>query len=180
MVGDDGGQGAPRGRRPLNVAQRYIRGIGAKGLPVDPGRSRTMAAIRSIDTGPERSLRRALRSLGLLGYRCHHRALPGRPDIVFTRWRVAVFVDGAFWHGHPDFFQFGKLGTYWDNKIGRTQERDAAQQAALDGLGFQVVRFWDFDVDAEPTRCALAVADALASAGNPTARRLLDRQRRAP
>lgn len=161
-----------------SMSLRYVPGIGAKGRPVDPGRSRTMAAIRSSNTGPERLLRKSLRVVGLLGYRCHDRRLPGRPDIVFTRWRVAVFVDGAFWHGHPDFFEFGKLGAYWDEKIKRTQERDAMQQAALRELGFNVVRFWDFDVAANASRCALAVAEALAAAGHPRAQQAIESLRR--
>ena len=120
-----------------------------------------MAAIRSRDTGPEHALRRALRACGLTGYRCHHRALPGKPDIAFTRWRVAVFVDGAFWHGHPDHFAFGKLGSYWDEKMRRTQARDNEQAAALCTLGYAVLRFWDFEVEADPGRCASAVRAAI-------------------
>src|SRR5689334_4014204 len=89
-----------------------------------PGRSRNMAAIRSRNTRPELMLRAALRSRGLTGYRCHHPRLPGKPDITFTRWRLVVAVDGAFWHGHPDHFTFGSLGDYWDEKVRRTQERD--------------------------------------------------------
>src|SRR6188472_4274625 len=87
------------------------------------GRSRVMAAIRSKDTQPELALRRALHSRGIRGWRCHQRGVAGKPDLAFTRWRVAVFVDGAFWHGHPDHFKFGR-GGYWDAKIARTQERD--------------------------------------------------------
>jgi DNA mismatch endonuclease (patch repair protein) len=120
-----------------------------------------MAAIRSKDTGPEHALRRALRENRLTGYRCHFRALPGKPDIVFTRWRVAVFVDGAFWHGHPDYFTFDKLGSYWDEKIRRTQMRDSEQAAALRAAGYEVLRFWDFEVEAGPDDCAAAVRAAI-------------------
>lgn len=133
-----------------------------------PGRSRNMAAIRSKDTRPEIALRRALRELGLVGYRCHPRGLPGKPDIAYTRWRVAIFIDGAFWHGHPEHFRFGKLGDYWDNKVRRTQKRDREQEATLREAGFEVMRFWDFEVQADPNHCALAVGDAL--------RRLRERQ----
>jgi DNA mismatch endonuclease (patch repair protein) len=120
-----------------------------------------MAAIRSRDTRPEYALRRALRSRGLTGYRCHHPRLPGKPDIAFTRWRVAIFIDGAFWHGHPDHFTFGKLGNYWDEKVRRTQQRDREQEAALLAAGYQVLRFWDFDVKNDASRCAAAVAELL-------------------
>jgi len=120
-----------------------------------------MAAIRSRDTGPEHALRRALTASGVKGYRCHLRSLPGKPDIAFTRWRVAVFVDGAFWHGHPDHFTVGKLGDYWDEKIHRTQVRDGEQTAALHEIGYLVLRFWDFDVRADPGACVETIRAAI-------------------
>jgi len=117
-----------------------------------------MAAIRSRDTRAERLLRAALRQAGYLGYRCNLAALPGKPDIVFTRKRIAIFVDGAYWHGHPDHFTLGHLGDYWDRKILRTQQRDREQSGQLKALGFVVIRFWDFEVLADPQRCAQAIA----------------------
>ncbi len=123
-----------------------------------------MAAIRSRNTRPELVLRTALRRAGLRGYRCHHPDLPGKPDIAFTRWRVAVFIDGAFWHGHPDHFTFGKNGDYWDDKVRRTQQRDREQQAALADAGYAVLRFWDFEVKEDVGACVAAVASALSSA----------------
>ena len=124
-----------------------------------------MAAIRSRNTKPETLLRAALRQCGLTGYRCHHPGLPGKPDIAFTRWRLAIFIDGAFWHGHPDHFTFGRLGPYWDEKVLRTQQRDHAQEDALHDAGFTVVRFWDFEVKDDPPSCARTIADALMRAG---------------
>jgi DNA mismatch endonuclease (patch repair protein) len=123
-----------------------------------------MAAIRSTNTRAELLLRAELRARGLLGYRCNHRTLPGKPDIAYTRWRVAVFIDGAFWHGHPEHFAFGTLGDYWDEKITRTQERDRMQQDALEHAGWTVFRFWDFQVKNDAASCAAAVADALRAA----------------
>jgi DNA mismatch endonuclease (patch repair protein) len=116
-----------------------------------------MAAIRSKSTRAEHTLRRALRERGLTGYRCHHPKLPGKPDIAFTRWGVAIFIDGAFWHGHPDHFTFGKLGDYWDEKVRRTQQRDREQHDALSELGYDVLRFWDFQVKEEADDCAALV-----------------------
>jgi DNA mismatch endonuclease, patch repair protein len=124
-----------------------------------------MAAIRSRDTRPELALRKALRAAGLVGYRCNARGLPGKPDIAYTRWKVAVFVDGVFWHGHPDHFEFGRLGEYWDDKIRRTQERDRLQEAALRDLEFEVIRFWDQEVSQSVSRCVGRIAQALATAG---------------
>lgn len=128
-----------------------------------------MAAIRSRDTKPELLLRQALRRIGATGYRCHPKGLPGKPDIAFTRWRVAVFIDGAFWHGHPEHFTFGRLGDYWDDKVRRTHQRDKEQHAALTADGWCVLRFWDFEVRDDPAACAVVVATALDAARNPSA-----------
>lgn len=132
--------------------------------PTTPGRSRNMAAIRSWDTKAELLLRKCLRATGLFGYRCNYSALPGKPDVVFTRYRVAVFVDGAYWHGHPKHFTFGRFGRYWDTKIRRTQRRDREQQAALKNLGYRVIRFWDFQVIADSARCSARIRAAVSSA----------------
>jgi DNA mismatch endonuclease (patch repair protein) len=105
-----------------------------------------MSRIRSTNTVPELLLRRALWQRGLRGYRLHPRGLPGKPDIAWRRLKVAVFVDGAFWHGHPSAFRSGKSGAYWDRKIARNMARDAAANAALAELGWQVVRLWDFEI----------------------------------
>lgn len=129
-----------------------------------PGRSRNMAAIRSRDTQPERRLRDALRKARLLGYRCHA-ALPGKPDVAFTRWKVAIFVDGAFWHGHPEHFSFGKLEPYWDEKIRRTQRRDREANEKLQEAGYAVIRFWDFEVLDDPTACARQIEALLTLKG---------------
>lgn len=129
-----------------------------------------MAAIRSKDTGPELALRQALRSEGILGYRCHHPRLPGKPDVVFMRWKLAVFVDGAYWHGHPDHFRFEKLSPYWNAKVRRTQERDRLQEQELHKLGYRVLRFWDFEIWADPALCAFAVSTALTALGRPPPR----------
>jgi DNA mismatch endonuclease, patch repair protein len=123
-----------------------------------------MSRIRSRDTKPELALRRALHASGERGWRCHNRQLPGRPDVAFTRWRVAVFVDGCFWHGHPDYFTPGKSGAYWDAKIARTKERDRLADAALAEAGWTVLRFWDFEVEKDLEACVAAVRHSLAAA----------------
>lgn len=122
-----------------------------------------MARIRSKDTKPEMLLRRALYAAGLRGWRCHPKAVPGKPDLVFTRRKVAVFVDGRFWHGHPDYFTPGKSGAYWDAKIARTQERDSHANEALRQAGWTVLRFWDFEIETEVADCVDAVAAALSA-----------------
>jgi DNA mismatch endonuclease (patch repair protein) len=125
-------------------------------------RSLTMSRIRRRDTKPELALRRALRERGLLGYRVDRGTLPGRPDVSFGRAKVAIFVDGAFWHGHPSAFTAGKSGAYWDAKIARNMERDRAADTALEALGWTVLRLWDFEVRKDLDRCVDMVAGAVA------------------
>jgi DNA mismatch endonuclease, patch repair protein len=120
-----------------------------------------MSRIRSSDTGPELLLRQALWRSGLRGYRLHARHLPGKPDVVWTRHKVAVFVDGAFWHGHPTAFTPGKSGVYWDAKIARNMARDGAANRALSALGWSVIRLWDFDIRRKTEECVAQIEAAL-------------------
>jgi DNA mismatch endonuclease (patch repair protein) len=124
-------------------------------------RSRTMSRIRRRDTVPEMLLRRALWAAGLRGYRLDTRTLPGRPDLTWTRQRVAVFVDGAFWHGHPSAFTPGKSGAYWDAKIQGNVERDRRADAALHEAGWTVIRLWDFEVRRDLAGCVGRIAEVL-------------------
>jgi len=127
-------------------------------------RSRTMSRIRRKDTQPELILRRALWTSGLRGYRVDDRRLPGRPDIAWSRMRVAVFVDGAFWHGHESAYTPGRHGPYWDEKVARNLERDCAANAALRTMGWTVLRYWDFDVRTQLDRCLGEIRGALQEA----------------
>jgi DNA mismatch endonuclease (patch repair protein) len=123
-------------------------------------RSKTMSRIRRRDTKPELLLRKAVWARGLRGYRLDDRRFPGRPDIAWPRRRVAVFVDGAFWHGHPTAFTPGKSGAYWDEKIARNVDRDRAADAALREIGWIVLRFWDFQAVKECEACVDAIEAA--------------------
>ena len=109
-----------------------------------------MTAIRSKDTKPEMALRRALWARGHR-YRLHGPDLPGRPDLVFWRQRVAIFVDGDFWHGRliqegrTDAFarQFRRRRAWWMNKIQTNIARDLRVTARLEASGWVVVRLWE-------------------------------------
>jgi DNA mismatch endonuclease (patch repair protein) len=126
-------------------------------------RSRNMAAIRRRDTQPELALRKALRARGLVGYRCDCAHLPGRPDVAFTKYRVAVFVDGGFWHGHPKRWKAGRYGSYWDEKIERNVQRDREADAKLRSFGWAVVRLWDFEMGKNMDAAVKTVEAALAA-----------------
>ena len=122
-----------------------------------------MSRVKVRDTAPEIRLRRAMWEAGLRGWRLDAKDVPGRPDVVWRRRRVAVFVDGAFWHGHPDHYH-GQSGPFWDGKIARNRARDARVNRELDELGWTRLRFWDFEVERDAGACAARVADALTSA----------------
>ena len=109
-------------------------------------RSRIMAAVRASSTSPELAVRRALYATGIRGWRCNYRRAPGKPDLAWPGLRVAVFVDGAFWHGHPSRHRPGRSGSYWDDKIARNVARDRQVDEQLTSEGWTVVRVWDFEV----------------------------------
>jgi DNA mismatch endonuclease (patch repair protein) len=127
-----------------------------------------MSSIQGRDTRPELALRSALRSLGITGYR-YHANVVGRPDIAFTRWRLAVFVDGVWWHGRPDYLPRGRRGAYWDEKIAGNCRRDNRVNEELRESGWTVVRMWDLDVMADPVASAKNVLANLRSRGWPGA-----------
>lgn len=123
-------------------------------------RSHTMSRVRGRDTQPELALRRALWSAGVRGWRCHPKSVRGRPDLAFIGRRIAVFVDGAFWHGHPDYY-WGQSGKFWDDKIDRNRARDREVNRDLERAGWTVIRFWDFEVKTDVDACVAAVVERL-------------------
>lgn len=104
-----------------------------------------MSRIRAKHTGPELLVRKALRELGLTGYRLHYAKAPGRPDITFVGRKVAVFVHGCFWHGCPHC-QPRRPKThagFWNAKLDRNSERDAEKVRALQQAGWTVFTLWE-------------------------------------
>ena len=103
-----------------------------------------MARVRSKDTAPEWEVRRALFREGFR-FRLHVRKLPGCPDIVLSRLRVAVFVNGCFWHGHDcrRGRQPASNTEFWDRKIQLNVERDQAAETELLRLGWKVRTLWE-------------------------------------
>jgi DNA mismatch endonuclease (patch repair protein) len=120
-------------------------------------RSALMSRVRTRGTAPELALRKALWARGVRGWRLHPTRVPGKPDLAWIGRRVAVFVDGAFWHGHPDYY-WGQSGEFWDTKIARNRARDQRVDEELATLGWIVIRLWDFEVERHPDECARRVA----------------------
>jgi len=133
---------------------------------MDPAlRRRVMASIKKVNTRPELVVRRALWRAGVRGWRCHVRSLPGTPDLVFRRWRVAVHVDGVWWHGRPDHFWPGRRGPYWDTKIQGNIARDRVVDRELLKLGWTSVRLWDVDILKDTAAAVEAICAALTRNG---------------
>lgn len=111
-------------------------------------RSERMSRIRGKDTGPELALRKILHRLGLR-YRLDGAGLPGKPDLVFPRYKTVVFVHGCFWHRHPGC----KIATtpksntpFWTRKFEKNVTRDAQVTAALTSLGWAVYVVWECEL----------------------------------
>ncbi|NVM23811.1 MAG: very short patch repair endonuclease [Desulfobacterales bacterium] len=124
-------------------------------------RSWIMSRIRSNNTKPELVLRRSFYHRGLR-YRIHYDNLPGKPDIVFPKQRLAVFVDGCFWHGCPECYQPPKSNRkFWKDKVRMNRKRDRKQTRQLKRLGWTVLRFWEHRVDKELNYCIQKIESCL-------------------
>jgi DNA mismatch endonuclease, patch repair protein len=138
---------------------------------------RIMSAVRNRDTQPELALRKALHARGLR-YRLRS-ALPGKPDIVFRPAKVAVFVDGDYWHGNAwrtrgfesfdAYYGRGNNAPFWVAKIRRNVARDQEVTAALSAAGWTVLRCWESDIERDLSAVTDRVAAAVRADG-PSAR----------
>ncbi len=126
-------------------------------------RSAVMSRIRGKNTGPERTIFRELRRRQIY-FSSHAKDLPGRPDVVFRRIRLAVFIDGDFWHGWRFPLWRHMLSPKWQDKIAATRERDKRNFRKLRGLGWRVVRLWEHQVENSPDECLVRILRAHAEA----------------
>lgn len=120
----------------------------AAGFYTSGQRSRMMGRIKAKNSKPEMILRKALWARNIR-FRLHGRSLPGRPDIVIKKYKLAIFVDGEFWHGFDwknkkDNIKTNRL--FWIPKIERNMQQDQRCNAALRNMGFTVLRYWSADV----------------------------------
>lgn len=116
-----------------------------------------MSRIRGKDTTPERYLNELLKAAGLSFVR-HDSSLPGKPDFVFTDEKLAVFVDGDFWHGWRFPVWRHRLTSFWREKIENNRRRDQRNFRRLRHAGWVVVRVWEHEVEANPRGCAARIA----------------------
>ena len=116
-------------------------------------RSENMRHIRSSDTAPERAVRKMVHGMGYR-YRLHSKRLPGKPDLVFPSRRKAILVHGCFWHQHPAsscrIVRKPKSNQdYWSGKLARNYERDQANLAKLQQLGWETMTVWECEIEAD-------------------------------
>jgi len=120
-----------------------------------PGVRASMRSNKGRDTKPELALRSAVHALGLR-YRVNARPLEGvrrTADLLFTRARVAVFLDGCFWHGCPEHHTVAKTnGDFWAQKVSDNRRRDRDTDAKLAEAGWRSVRIWEHEDPAEAAR----------------------------
>ena len=125
-----------------------------------------MASIKSKDTEPELLVRQALWKRGLR-YRVNVRTLPGKPDIVFTRAKIAIFCAGDFWHGHNWAVrgmasleeELNSYSEFWRSKILSNIERDSKNTLALTESGWIVIRLWESDIRKDLTSCITTIIE---------------------
>ena len=126
-------------------------------------RSRTMAQVHSKDTKPEMLVRKALFARGMR-YRLHDSKLPGKPDMVFPRYKAVICINGCFWHGH-DCRRFRLPSSnvdYWQAKIDRNQARDQKNCAALEALGWRVLILWECSIPSKQSELASVITSTIA------------------
>ncbi|MBI5411983.1 very short patch repair endonuclease [Candidatus Peregrinibacteria bacterium] len=116
-------------------------------------RSYNMSRIRNRDTKPEIMFRKFIWAKGIRGYRTNAK-LKGRPDLYFLAKKVAVFIDGCFWHQCPDCFKAPKTNKkFWREKIHQNINRDLKTDISLKKQGINPIRFWEHQVKKEPEEC---------------------------
>jgi DNA mismatch endonuclease, patch repair protein len=124
-------------------------------------RSEQMARIKGFDTSPELALRRVLWARGLR-YRLKARTPGGRPDVAFSKDRLAVFIDGCFWHGCPLHYARPRSREgFWSAKLTENIDRDFRQSTALEAAGWCVLRLWEHEVVLDVSGAAERVEHAL-------------------
>lgn len=131
-------------------------------MSTSPQRSRLMARVRRSGTSCEINLRKALHRAGYRYRLSGGRGLPGTPDLVLTRHRLAIFVDGCFWHGCGQHGSMPKTNTkFWRTKITKNTQRDRRVDRSLRRLGWRVLRIWEHELRDDRDKAVRRVRRAL-------------------
>ncbi|MBI2063986.1 MAG: very short patch repair endonuclease [Candidatus Yanofskybacteria bacterium] len=142
--------------------KKYIRD-GRAPIPRKLSTSKVMSANKKSNTGPEIILKKYIRKAGLRGYRLSPKNIPGRPDISFTKKKIAIFVHGCFWHRCPECsFPLPRDNkNFWSEKFKRNKARDQKKKKELQKLWWKVLTIWEHQIKDNPERAARFVAQSL-------------------
>ena len=127
----------------------------ASGFYTTKKRSKIMSKIRSKNTKPELLFRKALWKEGVR-YRVDSKKLPGKPDVSIQKYKLAIFIDGEFWHGYNWDERKDKIKSnrgFWVPKIERNMQRDLEVNRQLNTMGYTVFRFWEKEIKSELNKC---------------------------
>lgn len=128
-------------------------------------RSECMSRIGGKNTALERIFKKHIRAFGIKGYRSYAK-IPGQPDLYFPDYKVAVFVDGCFWHGCPRCASFPATNKkFWKKKIDGNKNRDKAVNKELRKNGIRVIRFWGHEIKKNPGKFVKGLEDFMAKSG---------------
>ncbi len=124
-------------------------------------RSYCMSQIRAKDTQPEIIFRKAISGSGIRGYRLNYRLI-GKPDIVFPKKKIAIFIDGCFWHKCPKCFpELSTRKKYWVKKIQSNMDRDKRINKELRRMGWRIIRVWEHETKNNLSNCFLKIKKVL-------------------
>ncbi len=134
--------------------------------PTSPAVSRSMKGNRGKDTAPELTLRRLLREAGFPGYRLHWKKAPGRPDITYPGRKLAIFVNGCFWHRCPHCQPAvpKSHSEFWRQKFELNRERDDRKREELQRAGWTVFTVWECELKADPNAAVVQIVARLRDA----------------
>ena len=128
-------------------------------------RSYCMSRVKGKDTSLEKLVRSELHKRGLR-FRKHVKELPGKPDVVFPRAKVAVFIDGDFWHGFRFPAWKDKVSAFWQTKIEKTRQRDQRNFRTLRRTGWRVIRIWQHELEDDFENCIARIVSTVLFPGH--------------
>lgn len=150
---------------------KYCRD-GRAPIPISENTSRIMSRVRGKNTGPEMIFRKDLRSSGVTDYKLHPKKLPGRPDLYFPLYKVAIFINGCFWHRcpycKPSMPKTHKA--FWSKKFAANVARDKRKRAELKKLGIKSVVFWECQIKKNAPKLVARLSKVLSSRKKASAR----------